>query len=594
MKVVFITVAAMVASVIVAPTAQAYMCLDLTTYRYVEVADSTACRAYNKRGEFADSSTPAPVPAAPVEEDNETITEDNELVTAEELLDEDYFGSNDVIVELTNGELITGEVTPAEKAQLESLPEVALVEDSAPVSIQADSWGLDRINQPDLPLDDYYDGGTDGQGVRVYVIDTGVNYNLSEFANVESTGFDSIDGDTWMDGSFRIIDGNPMDCHGHGTHVAGTVAGTNYGVAPGATIVPVRVLGCSGSGSTRGVVEGIKWSIEDAAGRPAVINMSLGGSYSSTINSAVQDAYEAGITVVVAAGNSNSYASSYSPASAANAITVASSTSADNKSSFSNYGGLVDIWAPGSSITSAWYDGSTRTISGTSMASPHVAGAAAAYLAENPGSSPASIDAALKSSSVSKISHSETTSRLLQWNVGTNPDPEPTPEPTPTPTPTPTPEPDPAPAPAPPAAPAPAPPSGGGGGGGAPAPAPAPEPILEVPPIWVPPTPENPITIQSQPDNETVTEQPRSNPIKKVGKKTVVTLEFDSSDYTSIRTYKWLPKKKRWKEVRYTATFDDGIQMSFKKKGKYRVVGVNVLTDTRDVLVTFKVNKKKK
>ena len=228
MKVVLLTAAAMVAGVFVAPTAQAYMCLDLTTYKYVEVADSTECRAYNNRGEF---STPAPVPAAPVEdnelvtepvaeEDNETITEDNEMVTAEELLDEDYFGSSEVIVELTNGDLITGEVTPAEKAQLASLPEVALVEDSAPVYIQADSWGLDRINQPDLPLDDYYDGGTDGSGVRVYVIDTGVDYTLSEFANVERTGFDAIDGDTWGDGRFLIRDGDPMDCHGHGTHVA--------------------------------------------------------------------------------------------------------------------------------------------------------------------------------------------------------------------------------------------------------------------------------------------------------------------------------------------------------------------------------------
>jgi len=592
MKVVLLTAAAMVAGVFVAPTAQAYMCLDLTTYKYVEVADSIECRSYNNRGEF---STPAPVPAAP-EEDNEMVTEpvteeDNEMVTAEELLDEDYFGSNEVIVELTNGDLVTGEVTPAERAQLEALPEVALVEDSAPVYIQADSWGLDRINQSDLPLDDYYDGGTDGSGVRVYVIDTGVDYSLSEFANVEQTGFDAIDGDTWGDGRFLIRDGNPMDCHGHGTHVAGTVAGTNYGVAPGATIVPVRVLSCSGSGSTRGVIEGIKWSIEDAAGRPAVINMSLGGSYSATMNSAVQDAVDAGITVVVAAGNSNSYASSYSPASASNAITVASSTSTDRKSSFSNYGPLVDIWAPGSSITSVWYNGGTRTISGTSMASPHVAGAAAAYLSENPGSSPAAIDSALKSMSVSKISDSETTSRLLQWNVGTDPNPEP--EPTPTPTPTPTPEPDPVPAPAPPAAPAPAPaPPSGGGGGSAPAPAPAPDPILEVPPVWVPPTPENPVTIQSQPDNETVPTQPRT--IEKVGKKTVVTLQFDADDYTSVRTYKWNAKKKKWERVRYIVRFDDGVQMSFKKKGKYKVMGVNLSDNTREALLTFKVKKVKK
>ena len=650
------------------PANASIMCLDLSTYKYIEVVDAAECRAYNSSTpdvvEEEDTATPDPTPtSAPVEPVVDEVIDTT--AEAEAVLEDDAYGQ-EVVVQLANGDRLSGEVTAEEKFALQDSG--AIVEADGTMSINY-SWGIDRINQPALPLDEYYDGTGLGSGVEVYVIDTGVDWTYtSQFNDIKSTGFDAVGGDGWADGRWTIVDGNPMDCHGHGTHVAGTVASKDYGVAPDATIIGVRVLSCSGSGSYSDVIDGIDWVTYQKSLKPStpmVINMSLGGGYSSLVNNAVADAVAAGIIVVVAAGNEYTLASSKSPASAPDAITVGSSMSNDNISSFSNYGDAVDIFAPGSSIKSTTYGGGTGTMSGTSMASPHVAGIAAGYLAD--GNSASGFDAWVKSNAVEVVVHSRasTTTKLAQFNVGT--DPNPAPEPTPTPTPTPTP--DPAPAPAPPAAPAPAPAppaSGGGdsgGGGGslneitglsttsAPAgtqialagygltttravyfndtPAqfvvrsdshvdawvPSVTPgnyvihaqlaptvgraswwagfsVTETAPIVVPPTAENPVTIQSQPDNETVT-TPRSNPIKKVGKKTVVTLEFDSSDYTSIRTYKWLPKKKRWKEVRYTATFDDGIQMSFKKKGKYRVVGVNVLDNTRDVLVTFKVKKKK-
>ena len=582
------------ASLIMATPAQAYMCLDLSTYRYVEVVDAAACRAYNSTPEYEEpqgieDADPDPT-VAPTEPVVDMVIDTT--AEAEAILEDDAYGQ-EVVVQLANGDRLSGEVTSEEKFALQDSG--AIVEADGTVTINY-SWGIDRINQPALPLDEYYDGTGIGSGVEVYVIDTGVDWTYtSQFNDIQSTGFDAVGGDGWADGRWTIVDGNPMDCHGHGTHVAGTVASKDYGVAPDATIIGVRVLSCSGSGSYSDVIDGIDWVTYQKSLKPStpmVINMSLGGGYSSLVNNAVADAVAAGIIVVVAAGNEQTLASNKSPASAPDAITVGSSDRYDDISYFSNYGSSVDIFAPGSSIVSTTYGGGTGSMSGTSMASPHVAGIAAGYLAD--GNSASGFDSWVKSNAVSVVSHSRssTTTKLAQFNVGT--DPNPAPEPTPTPTPTPTPEPPPVgqqPT-NPPPAPAPAPPSGGGGGS-APAPAPAPEPILEVPPVFVPPTVENPVTIQSQPDNETVTEQPRSNPIKKVGKKTVVTLEFDSSDYTSVRTYKWLPKKKRWKEVRYTANFDDGIQMSFKKKGKYRVVGVNVLDDTRDILVTFKVKKKK-
>jgi serine protease len=248
------------------------------------------------------------------------------------------------------------------------------------------TWGLDRIDQRDRPLDGSYTFNTVAANVNVYVIDTGVRRTHFEFGGrVSSTGFTSI------------ADGNGTnDCNGHGTHVAGTIGGATYGVAKGATIFPVRVLSCSGSGSTSGVIAGVDWVTANRV-LPAVANMSLGGGASTALDDAVRNSVAAGVTYAIAAGNSNANACNFSPARVSVALTVGSSTSSDARSSFSNFGTCVDLFAPGSSITSSWHtnDNATNTISGTSMASPHVAGVAALYLADNPGASPATVHTAV-------------------------------------------------------------------------------------------------------------------------------------------------------------------------------------------------------
>lgn len=217
----------------------------------------------------------------------------------------------------------------------------------------------------------------------MYVIDTGVRPTHSELTGRVAAGFTTLS------------DGNGTnDCQGHGTHVAGTVAGTNYGVAPSAMIVPVRVLGCSGSGSTSDVIAGIDWVISHhQSGVPAVANMSLGGPRSAALDLAVSRGVADGVTFVVAAGNSNVSACTTSPAGEPSAITVGSTTSSDERSSFSNFGTCLDVFAPGSSIVSAGHtsDIATRTLSGTSMASPHVAGVAALALSQNNALTPAEV-----------------------------------------------------------------------------------------------------------------------------------------------------------------------------------------------------------
>ncbi|MGR6873817.1 S8 family serine peptidase [Pseudomonas sp. HK3] len=247
------------------------------------------------------------------------------------------------------------------------------------------TWGLDRIDQQDLPLNSNYYYDFDGSGVTAYVIDTGVRINHNEFGNRASHGYDFIDNDS-----------DATDCNGHGTHVAGTIGGGDYGVAKNVNIVGVRVLDCNGGGSSSGVIAGINW-VKDNASGPSVANMSLGGGASQATDDAVNNAVAAGISFVVAAGNDSRNACSYSPARAESAITVGSTTSSDSRSSFSNYGNCLDIYAPGSSIKSAWYnsDTATNTISGTSMASPHVAGAVALYLEETPSLSPSQIETML-------------------------------------------------------------------------------------------------------------------------------------------------------------------------------------------------------
>lgn len=305
----------------------------------------------------------------------------------------------DVRVMKNFGSALNGVLVNASPQQIKALrsdPKVKYIEQDQVMSVtpmmeaNADqpspTWGIDRIDQRNLPLDSNYHTDYDGSGVTAFVIDTGVLNTHNEFGGRASSGYDFIDNDY-----------DATDCNGHGTHVAGTIGGSTYGVAKNVNVVGVRVLNCSGSGSNSGVIAGINWVKNNASG-PAVANMSLGGGASQATDDAVNAAVAAGITFVVAAGNDNSNACNYSPARAADAITVGSTTSNDSRSSFSNYGTCLDIYAPGSSITSSWYtsNSATNTISGTSMASPHVAGVAALYLDENPNLSPAQVTNLLK------------------------------------------------------------------------------------------------------------------------------------------------------------------------------------------------------
>ncbi|CAM5633475.1 S8 family peptidase [Streptomyces pilosus] len=248
------------------------------------------------------------------------------------------------------------------------------------------SWGLDRVDQADTAGDSKYTYPDQaGEGVTAYVIDTGVRVTHKDFGGRATHGYDAVDDDDTAD------DGN-----GHGTHVAATIAGSAHGVAKKAKVVAVRVLDDNGSGTTEQVVAGIDWVTKNHKG-PSVANMSLGGGADPALDAAVQKAIASGVTFAVAAGNESTDAGQGSPARVPEALTVASSTKDDAQSDFSNYGTAVDLYAPGSDITSAWNDGDdgTKTISGTSMASPHVAGAAAVYLAGHPDAGPAAVATAL-------------------------------------------------------------------------------------------------------------------------------------------------------------------------------------------------------
>ncbi|MFF8957527.1 S8 family serine peptidase [Streptomyces sp. NPDC014894] len=282
-------------------------------------------------------------------------------------------------------------LTETEARRLAADPAVSQVVQNKTFSINATqtnppSWGLDRIDQTATPGDRKYTyPDTAGAGVTAYVLDTGVRVTHRDFQGRASHGFDAIDRDDIAD------DGN-----GHGTHVAGTIAGASHGVAKKAKIVAVRVLDNRGSGTTEQVIAGIDWVAKNRKG-PSVANMSLGGGVDVALDAAVRKAIASGVTFGVAAGNESSDASRVSPARVPEAITVASTTRTDAQSSFSNFGRTVDLYAPGSDITSAWHtsDTGTRTISGTSMAAPHVVGAAAVHLAARPTATPAQIAKAL-------------------------------------------------------------------------------------------------------------------------------------------------------------------------------------------------------
>ncbi|MFD8492319.1 S8 family peptidase [Amycolatopsis sp. NPDC059657] len=247
------------------------------------------------------------------------------------------------------------------------------------------SWGLDRVDQRNLPLSKSYNYTSTGAGVNVYVIDTGLRVTHTTFGGRAKNGYDFVDNDAVA-----------QDGNGHGTHVAGTIAGSQYGIAKSATVYGVRVLNNSGSGTTAGVVAGIDWVTKNAV-KPAAANMSLGGGASTTLDAAVRRSIAAGITYGLAAGNSNTNAGNTSPARVTEAITVGATTNTDARSSFSNYGPVVDIFAPGTGITSSWGTGdtATNTISGTSMATPHVVGIVARYLQNHKTATPAQVQSAL-------------------------------------------------------------------------------------------------------------------------------------------------------------------------------------------------------
>ncbi|SHE42877.1 S8 family peptidase [Streptoalloteichus hindustanus] len=306
-------------------------------------------------------------------------------------------------------------------------PLVAYVEQDQVVRASTDqddppSWGLDRIDQRNLPLDNKYSYGNDGSGVNAYIIDTGIRTTHTDFGGRAKHGRDTVDNDN-----------DATDCNGHGTHVAGTVGGTEHGVAKGVTLWAVRVLNCQGSGSFAGVIAGIDWVTANAV-KPAVANMSLGGGASSATDDAVRKSIASGVTYAVAAGNGDAAgnaqdACTVTPARTKEAITVSATDKADTKPRWANIGTCVDLFAPGVGITSAWHTGddATNTISGTSMATPHVAGVSALVLAADPSATPQQVSDKLVGESTPDVVKSPgrgTPNKLLYSAPGGDPGPK--------------------------------------------------------------------------------------------------------------------------------------------------------------------------
>lgn len=277
-------------------------------------------------------------------------------------------------------------------------PKVVSVENDTIMKVDATTqsnpdWGLDRIDQRNLPLDSAYSYLQTGSGTTAYIVDTGILSTHQQFSGRVLSGYTAIS------------DGNgTSDCHGHGTHVAGTVGGSTYGVAKNVSLVPIRILGCDGSGASSNVIAGLDWILKNGK-KPAVVNMSLGGEANTSLDSAVENLFNNGYVMVVAAGNSNTDACSSSPARVSKAITVAATDSTDARASYSNYGSCVDIFAPGSQINSSWIESNTATkvLNGTSMATPHVAGVVAEMLQSTPTATPQTISTNLLNQASSNV-----------------------------------------------------------------------------------------------------------------------------------------------------------------------------------------------
>jgi subtilisin family serine protease len=301
----------------------------------------------------------------------------------------------------------SAQLSATQLAATQADPDVAFVEPDAVVHVTDDDvsadravtqrnpdWGLDRVDQRRPPLNNIYTYASTGNGVTAYLIDTGIHASHQDFGGRARGGFSVIDDGHGTD-----------DCDGHGTHVAGIVGGSTYGVAKSARLVGVRVLDCDGFGTISGVIAGIDWVTADHSG-PAVVNMSLGASASRALDQAVRQSINSGLTYAVAAGNSNGDACNESPSRVPNAITVGATTNADSRDTdYSNFGRCVDLFAPGTNITSDWNtsDSATNTISGTSMATPFVTGAAALYLQRHPNARPNTVRDAIVNAGTSGI-----------------------------------------------------------------------------------------------------------------------------------------------------------------------------------------------
>lgn len=352
----------------------------------------------------ADTVEPEPDPT-PIEtgDPEPTPTPDPVVLSTAQELTSRYGGS----VGETYGAALKGFALRASEEEAIAMSRddrVAFIQEDGEVTTQVTqwnppSWGLDRIDQRFLPLSNSFTYNRTGAGVNAYIIDTGIYFQHQDFGNRAFIGFDSVN-DGW----------NGRDCNGHGTHVAGTLGGTRYGVAKGVRLFGVRVLNCWGFGTWGGVIAGVNWVTwhrqqPPFRNSPAVANMSLSGGANAAVDAAVRNSIRARITYSVAAGNSNANALFFSPARVAEAITVGATDRWDFRAGFSNWGPGLDLFAPGVDITSAWigFPTAANTISGTSMASPHAGGVAALYLQAVPWATPAQVSAALNANATAGV-----------------------------------------------------------------------------------------------------------------------------------------------------------------------------------------------